>query len=310
MLSLKELTEKNEISGVDIGRLIIENDILLYKQQLGIAAPETAPVTQDVIDKMTDRIETIEEAELLECYVQLQNFIKYAQAMSFAYNQQAQNGLARLIMYLTQAQQVEHARRTLELLPIIMTGTQFREMPTPGVLARRRGVAIVADHFPCRPKCLDANDYFIEPEIDCFQEMMSLEHAESMADKIEYFRSELLIKGLRHQIAYNTLFELIAERIELPDFKVFCTDTEEVLRQVEEYHAQRNELLGEISGEGKAYQNKIRILLDVFRPIEDESLRISDAAIAQVRERLNDIRSFRDSFEGMIAVLLSDGGTV
>ena len=112
MLSLKELTEKNEISGVDIGRLIIENDILLYKQQLGIAAPETAPVTQDVIDKMTDRIETIEEAELLECYVQLQNFIKYAQAMSFAYNQQAQNGLARLIMYLTQAQQVEHARRT------------------------------------------------------------------------------------------------------------------------------------------------------------------------------------------------------
>ena len=38
-------------------------------------------------------------------------------------------------------------------------------------------------------------------------------HSETMEEKIEYFRNELMFCGLKWQNAYNKLFELIAERI-------------------------------------------------------------------------------------------------
>lgn len=306
MENIQELLEMETVSGDDAGRLIIRNDVLLYKKQVGISTEEE-PVTQEELDALMERIDTIEDAEILECYMQLQHFVQYAQAISYAYNQQAQNGLCRLLMYMTQAQQVEHARKMIEMLPMIMTETQFHEMPSPGPLARRRGVAIVANCFPCRPKCLDANDYFIQPEIDCFQEMMSLEQAEAMGDKIEYFRNDLMLHGLRYQLAYNKLFELIAERIGIPEFTVFCTDAEEVIGQIRDYNAQRADFEDEIAGEGKEFENKKRILQKIFRPIDLESLPITEDAAAKVKERLEDLNIFRTSVNELVTLLLADG---
>ncbi|WP_037292763.1 hypothetical protein, partial [Ruminococcus flavefaciens] len=234
------------------------------------------------------------------------NFVKYAQAMSYAYNQQAQNGFCRLLMYMTQAQQVEHARRMIELLPMIMTETQFKEMRAPGELARLRGVAIVANNFPCRPKCLDVNDHFIEPEIDCFQEMMSLEHAETMQDKLSYFRNDLMLGGLRYQNAYNKLFELIADRIDIPEFTVFCTDTQELISQLKDLNRQREAMENEIAGEGEEYENKKRILSLIFRPIDLDELTISEEKIEIVRSELFDLSVFRTSMNELIKILLSD----
>jgi len=298
---------KDSISGEDIGKLIISNDICMYKKQTGDAEyADYTPLSQEVLDSLTENIDSYEEADVLECYVQLQNFVKYAQAISYAYNQQAQNGFCRLLMYMTQAQQVEHARRMIELLPMIMTESQFREMRSPGELARLRGVAIVANNFPCRPKCLDVHDHFIEPEIDCFQEMMSLEHAETMQDKLRYFREDLMFGGLRYQNAYNKLFELIAERINIPEFAAFCTDTQELISQIDDFNAQRDAMEDEIAGEGEEYDNKKRILSLIFRPIELEELNISDEKISAVRDALGDISVFRTSMNELVKMLLPD----
>lgn len=305
-MNIQELLEQETVSGEETGRLIIHNDICLYKKQIGIQTEET-PLTQTELDALTERINTIEDADVLECYVQLQHFVQYAQAISYAYNQQAQNGLCRLLMYMTQAQQVEHARKTLEMLPMIMTETQFKERPVPGPIARLRGVAIVANSFPCRPKCLDANDYFIEPEIDCFQEMMSLEHAETMADKIDYFRNDLLLSGLRYQLAYNKLFELIAERIDIPEFTLFCTDAEELIKQIRDFNSQRAVFEDEIAGEGEEFNNKKSILQKIFRPINLDELIIAEETIAEIRCRLEDINVFRTSINELLPILLSDG---
>ena len=303
MVRIEELMDKDSISGEDIGKLIISNDICMYKKQIGDAGfADYVPPEQEVLDSLTDRIDSFEEADVLECYVQLQNFVKYAQAMSYAYNQQAQNGFCRLLMYMTQAQQVEHARRMIELLPMIMTESQFREMRSPGELARLRGVAIVANNFPCRPKCLDVNDHFIEPEIDCFQEMMSLEHAETMKDKLRYFREDLMFGGLSYQNAYNRLFELIAERIGIPEFTVFCTDTQELVSQISDFNAQRDA----IAGEGEEYDNKKRILSLIFRHIDLDELVIPDEKTAAVRAALRDISVFRTSMNELVKMLLAD----
>lgn len=306
MIDIKKLSEKETVSGEDAGRLIIYNDICTYKNQIGAFCPdeEYEPVTQPVLDSIIDKIDTVEEAEILECYVQLQNFVRYAQAVSFAYNQQAQNGFCRLLMYMTQAQHVEHARKMIEMLPMIMTESQFMEMESPGKLARLRGVAIVANNFPCRPKCLDAQDHFIEPEIDCFQEMMSLEHSGTMADKIEYFRNSLMLDGLKYQTAYNKLFELIAERIEIPEFTVFCTDTDEIKKQIEDFNIQREDFAHEIAGEGGEYFNKLEILDDVFRPVNLDGIEPSEKAVETVRKRMQDISVFRTSMNELVLMLI------
>ncbi|MBE6876674.1 MAG: hypothetical protein E7496_08155 [Ruminococcus sp.] len=308
MLNLKKLLEQDSLSGEDVGRLIICNDIRLYTAQAGnTEIPENEVINQEILNVLTEKIDTVEEAEVLECYVQLQNFVKYAQAVSYAYNQQAQNGFCRLLMYMTQAQQVEHARATLEMLPMIMTETQFREMPPPGPVARRRGVALVANNFPCRPKCLDAHDYFVEPDLDCFQEMMSLEHAETMEEKLEYFRNDLMLKGLQYQTAYNTLFSLIAERIGIPEFTAFCTDTDNITQQIAEFNLQRAEFENEIAGEGEKFENKKKILNRIFRPIDIRNTIPSAQAAENVRKQLADIDVFRTSMNQLVSLLMQGG---
>lgn len=308
MIDVNSLINSEYVSGEDIGKLIIYNDIGLYGKQTG--NPDFADfesVSQETLDTLVGKISTYDDADVLECYVQLQNFIKYAQAMSYAYNQQAQNGFCRLLMYMTQAQQVEHARRMIELLPMIMTESQFKELQNPGELARLRGVAIVANNFPCRPKCLDSQDHFIEPEIDCFQEMMSLEHAETMANKLNYFRNDLMLDGLKYQNAYNKLFQLIAERIEIPEFTLFCTDTEELINQINDFNTQRQDMENEISGEGEEYENRKRILNEIFKPINLSEITISKKSEDEVSSYLDDLTIFRTSLNNLVKLLLPDG---
>ncbi len=304
----EKLLNKEKVTGEDIGRLLIYNDIYMYKKQIGIECDDDCQiVTQDVFDELNDRIETIEDAEILECYVQLQHFVQSAQAMSYAYNQQAQNGFCRLLMYMTQAQQIEYARSMIDRLPFIMTERQFRERNSPSTAERRRGVAIVANDFPCRPKCLDSNDHFIEPSLDCFKDMMSLEHAYEMREKLEYFRNDLLLGGLKLQNAYNRLFELIAERIRIPEFTVFCTDTEEILVQIEDFNRKRAEFEETIAGYGREYRAKQRICSEVFRAIDLSTSRISEKASDEVGVLLRDISMFRTSLNRMITLLVDDG---
>ena len=190
---------------------------------------------------------------------------------------------------------------------MIMTETQFRNMHAPGPIARLRGVAVVAESFPCRPKCLDTNDCFIEPELDCFQEMMSLEHCAEMAEKLEYFRNDLLLDGIRRQAAYNKLFELIAERLSMPGFTVFCTDVSGITDQIRKFNVQQAEMRDEIAGEGAPYTRKQEILQTVFRPIALEAVEFSAEAVAAVREQLHDLSVFRQPLTDPVTLLLGEG---
>lgn len=304
---LEKIRSKGKATGEELGLCIIENDITLYSRQIRKAGGDSGQVLdQDLLNSLLAGLDSVEDADTLECFVQLQSFVQRSQAMANAYNQQAQNGCCRLLMYMTQAQQVEHARKLIENLPIIMTESQFAEMKNPGRIARMRGVAVVANSFPCRPKCLDINDCFIEPEIDCFQEMMSLEKTESMADKIAYFRDGLMEDGIRHQLAYNELFRLIADRIGLPEFTVFCTETDTIIGQIRDMNKQRLNFENEIAGEGPEFDNKKRILEKVFSIIDIDSMYPSQESIDSVREKLKDLNVFRTSMDELVCELTGE----
>lgn len=303
---LVEIMNKETISGEELGLYIIKNDIYNYS---GVKPDNNEyPVSQETLNELLEKIDNVEDADILECYIQLQAFVQRAQAMANAYNQQAQNGCCRILMYMAQAQQVEHARKMIEYLPMIMTETQFRKMKNPGKIARMRGVAVVAENFPCRPGCLDVNDEFIPPEIDCFQEMASLEYIEKMKDKIDYFRNELLIPGVKHHLAYNVLCELIAERISIDEFTVFCVDSSDITEQLKEINEKKNAFMSEIAGEGEEYENKVRILNQVFAHIDTESLYPVSEKISVVREMLSDISIFRTSPDMLIKILAGTEG--
>ena len=177
-------------------------------------------------------------------------------------------------------------------------------MPAPGPIARLRGVAIIKNEFPCRPKCLDINDYFIKPEIDCFQEMMSLETIENLKDKITYFREDLLLDGLRKHLAYNELYRLIAERINIPDFVSFCIESDTITDQIDEMNDQRRDFEKELAGEGEEYNNKMRILGEVFLYIDVSDAYPSEKNIDKVRKMLEDISSFKTGLNSMYEILV------
>ncbi len=303
---INNFKDSDYISGEELGKYLIYNDIAMYNKQNNVKYENENIISQETMNELTGKLTNIEDAEAFECYVQLQMFVQRAQAMANAYNQQAQNGYCRLLMYMTQAQQVEHARRLIENLPVIMTQTQYKERGTPGPIARLRGVAIVAEEFPCRPKCLDINDYFIEPEIDCFQEMMSLETIESVKERIHNFRDNYMISGIKHQIAYNILFELIARRIDIPEFKVFCVEAQTLIDHIKQMNDQRTSFENEIAGEGNEYENKIRILTEVFEIIDTDAFYPSESVIESVREKLKDINIFRTSMNELILQLIEN----
>ncbi len=292
----------DSITGEELGLYLIKNDIFLYSGKK--CDDNIYPVNQERLNLMLDKICDIDDAEVLEDYVQLQNFVQRSQAMANAYNQQAQNGCCRIMMYMYQARQVERARKMIENLPVIMTESQFKKMRNPGKIARFRGVAVVAEKFPCRPKSLDINDEFIPPEIDCFQEMASLEYIENIKEKIDYFREELLINGVRRHLAYNTLYSLIAERIGVEEFNVFCIESDTILKQLAEINERRQRFNDEIAGEGEEYANKVRILREVFPPIDTEKLYPQKEKIEKVREKLSDTNIFRTSMDSLIEILV------
>lgn len=306
---LEEIMGESSVSGEKLGLCLILNDIAAYDKQKDspAAGDEEDTISQEVLDELISRISTVEEAEKFECYVQLQSFVQRAQAFAFAYNQQAWNGCSRLMMYMIQAQQVEHARKLIENLPIIMTETQYREMPPPGRIAKQRGFALISNEFPCRPKCLTVEDYFIQPEIDCFQEMMSLENIEKMKDKITYFRRDLLEDGIRRNLAYNKLCELIAGRIGLEGFSVFCVDEAPLIEQINDMNDKFAAFHDEIAGEGEEFANKLRILEDVFGVIDTAAFYPDGEKVDKVREMLTDLDSFRTSLDSFVDILAGTG---
>lgn len=306
---LEEIMNDSTVSGEKLGLCLICNDIELYKRQKGMSNNSGSEniINQEQLDELVSRISDVEEAEKLECFVQLQSFVQRAQAMAFAYNQQAWNGCSRLLMYMAQAQQVEHARKLIENLPIIMTETQYLEMPPPGALAKQRGFALISNEFPCRPKCLTVEDYFIQPEIDCFQEMMCLENIEAMKEKICSFRTELLENGMRRNLAYNELCRLIAERIGLDEFNVFSVDAEQLIEQINEMNEKRIAFSDEIAGEGDEFSNKKRILEDVFEIIDTDAFFPCAENVEKVRCLLDDIGIFRTSLDALVDILAEKG---
>ena len=69
MVRIEELMDKDSISGEDIGKLIISNDICMYKKQIGDAGfADYVPPEQEVLDSLTDRIDSFDPGRA-EIYV-------------------------------------------------------------------------------------------------------------------------------------------------------------------------------------------------------------------------------------------------
>lgn len=91
-----ETMKKDNISGEELGMYIIKNDIYTYS---GIKVDDNEyPISQENFNILLEKIDDVEDADVLECYVQLQAFVQRSQAMANAYNQQAQNGCCRILM--------------------------------------------------------------------------------------------------------------------------------------------------------------------------------------------------------------------
>ena len=64
----------------------------------------------------------------------------------------------------------------------------------------------------------------------------------------------------------------------------------------------------EIAGDGIEYENKKRILNEIFKPINLSGIQPENKNIEIVQEKLKDISVFRTSMDELIHILIGDGG--
>lgn len=125
MADIKHLLNKKKWRGEEIGKALILNLVNDFKHK---SDPNHKPLfSQSDLDRMTSSIDTERDGKAYNSYINLYNGVLDGHNRSEANMQQAQNGYYRLLMYVTNAEQAENAKRIMEQFPVIMTEKQYKE---------------------------------------------------------------------------------------------------------------------------------------------------------------------------------------
>lgn len=125
MADIKSLLNKKKWKGEEIGKALILNLVNDFKHK---SEPDHKPLfSQSDLDRMTASIESERDGKAYNAYINLYNGVLDGHNRSEANLQQAQNGYYRLLMYVTNAEQAENAKRVMEQFPVIMTEKQYKE---------------------------------------------------------------------------------------------------------------------------------------------------------------------------------------
>lgn len=123
--NINSLLNKKKWKGEEIGKALILNLVNDFKHK---SEPVHKPLfSQSDLDRMTASIESERDGKAYNAYINLYNGVLDGHNRSEANLQQAQNGYYRLLMYVTNAEQAENAKRVMEQFPVIMTEKQYKE---------------------------------------------------------------------------------------------------------------------------------------------------------------------------------------
>lgn len=158
------------------------------------------------------------------------------------------------------------------------------------------GIAIV------RPSDILSSSYLIDENGDykepanpllTYGSLESLINDPESVAIIDIARAEIT-EGLRNTFAFNTLYELIAERIGIPDYNIFKTGCTNFIGQIEALNTLVILLYDRLTGTSEEIAAKREIIKRLFQPIDITALQPTQEAKEEVAEQLEDLKIFNN----------------
>jgi hypothetical protein len=114
--------------------------------------------------------------------------------------------------------------------------------------------------------------------------------------------------GYSFLIGYDKAVELIANRIEMPDFALFKMNAEPVLERIELINSMSGELRAKIESmdyaDADAKERKIKALEEHFQPIRGRGLAVPEEAVAKAEALLrDDMKAFAKPSRNLLDIL-------
>lgn len=222
---------------------------------------------------MIGKITTNRQREIYNNYVSLLSYTQKSQAVAIAHKQQAQ------IAYY-------------QILNIVENMSQKQYDSYKGdAVSKKNGVAVIQGD-----SCwIDDDGNYNSPILQCefYVSILDMVQDDHMWEQIQKARQDM-IEGLRQATAYNVIYELIAERIGVPEYTAFQTPCDIVYDQILVLNDLVTAMENCFSGGGDHQQQKITAIRKLLPPINLDSLQPTQQAMDVVSKQLKDLSVFRN----------------
>lgn len=267
---IKRLMKKRSLTGEEVGKALILDTIETFRSVRDTG--KTRPLfSQQDLDQMVEGIRSVDQGEMYNTYVSLLNFIQKSQALSVSYKQEAESGYYRLLLMLERV-------RASELVLSLEDHLDLSRDPGSLVFLSLGGNGL---------------DWIAE-DPDTQASLKSARRA--------------LLTGLRGCFAHNTLFALIAERIDIPDFTIFQTNCEQMTQDIGRLNETTDWVGDHLPGDRAERAKKRRLLRRFFPSIQMEEMSPSQGAILEVKSQIQDLSVFRNINVQLTQRLMQEDG--
>lgn len=289
--AMRSLYAKSQLTGEDVGKAVIMDMIENYRSVTSTGRSGSV-FTQNELDAMIHSLTDPHQTEIYNGYIALYNYTQKSQAAAISYRQEAQIGYHKLAAYVDGLNTAEQFRVYCSAVPVIMTRGQYESLPqSQRAEAEARGVAVIVGaggRF-----YTDARGNYAPPDSSllCYNSFESIYSDEARRAVITEAYGEVT-EGLRNCMAYNVLYELIAERIGIEDFSVFSTSCDTLIGQIETLDKIVYTVSGAPYGTEEERAARRRIIGELFPPVRLDRLAPSEQARREVSAQLGDLRVF------------------
>lgn len=289
---LKKLLTKAHLTGEDVGRLMIADLVVAYKNAHD-GKPNTCLLSQDERMQAMQRMHGAAERRIYNEYVGIYELVKSYGSICQVMATSVELQFWRVYSVVNALLQAETNYGFSTYQPVIMTEKEYEEKQDS--LSRYRGgVAVLQERHPYPKQKVDERGWFIREDArtrflaDNMAEVILKKYGETMEGALKS-----LVVAARVYFTHATSLELIGEAIRVPMTAplVYPFPLEKIailnssMRNAHEV-AERYEI--EDPEERARHENALNARLrEVFQPVDLEVLKPPEKLIAKVRENLS-----------------------
>lgn len=271
---INQILKKKKWTGSDLGRLALANTAVTYARAVeNDNVKEDFVVSKDKIGEMLDTLKDPEEIKIYNGYLSINNWIGRVYPLAMGQMLQASHCLYKMLVYMRNIVVTEQLYKYIKELPFALSESALSENILSGVKKE------LEELYPIDQYEKGANEY-----------KENVEEVENSRDLL--FKSAYYVQG------FDKIIELIASIYKVEEIKLFNISLLGLKRDITHFNNNVFKFYNKISK--SQYINKedrikkLKVIQDVFYPINTKKLELPKKAITQAKRVIKDFNCFRD----------------